>query len=275
MGEGDLSVRADVAHRGRHGTEITELGTQFNQMADNLQTSFAQLAAERDALRRFMADASHELRTPITALKNFNALLLSGADDDPEIREEFLRESQSQIERLAWITSHLLDLSRRDAGLVPPEIADHDLREVVRAAVAPFEPLAAEHAVTLETRFPNRVVSVRCDRAQLEMALTNLLDNALKSTAAEDSVSVSVADADAGPMITVADTGVGIQPEDLPHVFERFYRGSRQGAPYEGVGLGLAIVKSIVDAHGGTVAIDSTPGEGTRVTITLPRESTI
>ena len=119
MSSGDLSTRAPV--RGKD--EIGRLAGQFNQMAERLEASFAELAAERDALRRFIADASHELRTPITALRNFNDLLQGAAADDPVARAEFLAESQVQLDRLEWITRNLLDLSRLDAGLVALDIA--------------------------------------------------------------------------------------------------------------------------------------------------------
>ncbi|MBN1246139.1 MAG: HAMP domain-containing histidine kinase, partial [Anaerolineae bacterium] len=273
MGAGDLSVRADVTRRRRYGREIGELAMQFNQMADSLQASFDELAAERDALRRFIADASHELRTPITALKNFNTLLLDGAADDPATREEFLTESQAQIERLAWITGHLLDLSRRDAGLVPLALGEHDLRDIARSAVAPFHPRAQAQDINLIVDLPEDPVALRCDHAQLEIALTNLLDNALKFTPAGGTVNVAVNRDATHAAVVVADTGVGIDPEDLPHVCERFYQGRHPGTAQQGVGLGLAIVKSIIEAHDGTIAIDSTPGTGTRVTVELPIRS--
>jgi signal transduction histidine kinase len=261
MGAGDLSVRADI----QTGGEIGALAGQFNQMADSLQGNIRQLEAERDALRRFIADASHELRTPITALKNFNALLQGPAADDPQAQAEFLAESQTQIERLAWITGNLLDLSRLDAGLLELDLGDCDLREVLDAAAAPFRPPAAEKGVTLVLDTPDTPVTMTCDRHRLEMAVGNLVDNALKFTPAGGEIRVSLVRGAERILVRVRDTGAGISPEDLPHIFERFYRGRGETVP--GSGLGLAIVKSIVEAHGGEVSVESEAGKGTEITL--------
>jgi signal transduction histidine kinase len=261
MGAGDLSVRAEVKSKG----EIGELANQFNHMAGRLESSFQQMAEERDALRRFITDASHELRTPITALKNFNALLLDTASEDPQARAEFLAESQAQIERLEWITGNLLDLSRLDSGLVELDLVEHDFREIIKGVLVPFDPLAEEKGVALSTDLPEAPCTFTCDRGRLEMALSNLLENALKFTPQGGEVEIGLTCQD-GIQVWVRDTGVGIQPEDLPHIFERFYRG--RGQAESGSGLGLAIVMSIVEAHGGEVGVESTPGEGTTVRIT-------
>ncbi len=267
MGSGDLSARAEVKTRG----EIGELASQFNQMAASLQSSFDQLAAERDALRHFIADASHELRTPITALKNFNTLLLGPAADDAAARAEFLAESQAQIERLEWMTHNLLDLSRLDAGLHPLDLSEHDLREIVESAVATFSPRATENQINLRVCLPEHACLWACDRARLEMALSNLLDNALKFTPVHGQVTVTLESQPGQILVGVRDTGAGISPEDLPHIFERFYRGKAMEA--EGSGLGLAIVKSVVEAHGGQVKVESEQGQGTLVTLQFPMDS--
>jgi signal transduction histidine kinase len=267
MSAGDLGVRARVKGK----DEIGELAAQFNHMAGQLQASFAQVAAERDTLRRFITDASHELRTPITALKNFNELLQEAAAEDPEARAEFLSESQAQLDRLAWITQNLLDLSRLDAGLAPLEIAAHDAGEIIASALAPFKARARDKFITLETSLPETPSELRCDRARLELALSNLLDNAIKFTPQGGQVLVSVEEAGQGVHIRVEDNGAGIHPDDLPHVFERFYRG--RGATQEGSGLGLSIAHSVVQAHNGQIHVESEPGEGARFEIILPGEA--
>jgi signal transduction histidine kinase len=270
MSAGDFSVRAEVAGQDETG----RLAGQFNQMAGQLQESFAQLAAERDSLRRFIADASHELRTPITALKNFNELLQGAAADDPQARAEFLAESQAQIERLEWITHNLLDLSRLDAGLAALDIHKHDLRDLIAAAAIPFRGLAAEKGIELAICTPGSPLEISADRARLEMALTNLLDNALKFTPPGGSVELGAQEQrsaeKAGPAARfwVRDTGPGISPDDLPHIFERFYRGRTAGR--QGSGLGLSIVQSIVQAHGGSIQVESEPGAGARFIIEWP-----
>lgn len=264
MRAGDLSARAPAAG----SDEIGALARQFNHMATSLEVSFGELAAERDALRRFIADASHELRTPITALKNFNALLLNQAADDPAAQAEFLAESQVQIERLEWITQNLLDLSRLDAGLVALEFAEYDTVELLEIASSPFKPAAQDKGVDLHLLPPENPVTVRVDRPRLVLALSNLVDNALKFTPRGGLVQVGAGRTEAGRVqLWVQDTGIGIDPADLPHISERFYRG--RGTGTTGSGLGLAIAQSIVHAHGGQLIVHSTPGAGSRFTIQL------
>ncbi|MCS6845566.1 MAG: HAMP domain-containing histidine kinase, partial [Caldilineales bacterium] len=265
MGAGDLSARAPVTTQ----DEIGQVATQFNRMAERLETSFAELAAERDALRRFVADASHELRTPITALRSFVELLQGPAADDAEARAEFLAESAAQINRLEWITQNLLNLSRLDAGLVSLDLAVHDAGEIVADTAAAFKARAAEKDIALAVETPDRPLLVRCDRPRLELALTNLLDNALKFTPSGGAVTAGAKATPAGVALWVSDTGPGVDPEDLPRIFERFYRGRNNGAP--GSGLGLSIVHSIVQAHHGRVTVDNRPGEGCTFTIEIPR----
>jgi signal transduction histidine kinase len=264
MNGSDLSARVPV-----HGQdEIGQLARQFNQMAGRLETSFAELAAERDALRRFIADASHELRTPITALKTFNELLQSGAADEPSARSEFLAESQIQINRLEWITHNLLDLSRLDAGLIHLDLARHTVGELIETAMAAFKNVAQEKGVTLVIHQPLLQLTLCCDHARIESALCNLLDNAIKFTPAGGQVEIGAEQTGKYMRLWVRDNGPGISPDDQPHIFERFYRGQAGGA--EGSGLGLAIVQSVVQAHDGRVSVESQPGQGSRFLIELP-----
>ncbi len=267
MGQGDLTTRTQIATR---RDEIGQVANQFDQMATKLQGAFAELQSERDALRRFIADASHELRTPITALRMFNELLQGRASSDENTRAEFLSESQKQLNRLEWITQNLLDLSRLDAGLSKLSLAQEDLGEVAASIAAGFKPAAMEKQVTLLVRKPQQPVLAQVDRARMEMALSNLIENAVKFTPGGGQVEVSVRRAECGVELSVSDSGMGISADDMPHVFDRFYRGQNAGG-VQGNGLGLAIVQSIAQAHGGQARVISEAGQGSTFVIEVAR----
>ncbi len=265
MSDGDLAARAAVGRR----DEIGALAGQFNTMAANLEKSFLDLRAERDALKRFIADASHELRTPVTALATFNELLLGSAATDPGARQEFLQESQAQIAKLHWITANLLDLSRLDAGIASLTMADHDASDIVQSAAAGLRARARDKGVALQVEKPGASLALSCDRNRVEMAISNLIGNAVKFCDKGGTVRVSVTPEGSMARFDVIDDGPGISAEDLPLVFERFYRG--RGAQSEGAGLGLAIVKSIARAHGGSISVESEPGKGSRFILRIPK----
>jgi signal transduction histidine kinase len=263
MQTGDLSARA--ATHGRD--EVHRLATQFNAMAQRLEASFGELKGERDTLSRFVADASHELRTPITALQMFTELLES-SNEDPQERAELIQEIQAEVARLTWITNNLLDLSRMDAGMVQLNLELCQAAEILQAAISARQTLAAERGIGLQITPPPPGMVVSCDRPRMELALGNLLDNAIKFTPSGGKVHAGI-QVEAGEIsFWVKDNGPGIQPEDLAHVFERFYRGKDRNVP--GSGLGLAIVKSVVELHQGQVEITSLPGQGACVSIRLP-----
>lgn len=264
MGEGNLGIRAPEAGP----LELRHLAVELNRMAERLQGTFAALARERDALRHFITDASHQLRTPLTALRTFLELLQGPAAEDPEARAAFLAESQAQVDRLTWITHNLLDLSRLEAGLISLDLAPHALDDLLRAAVSLFREGAARKGITLSLDLPPEPVEGVWDRWRLEMALANLLDNAVKFTPPGGRIVIGARLEGPRVRIWVEDNGPGIDPEDLPHIFERFYRG--RNAPAEGSGLGLAIVRWIAEAHGGQVAVHSQPGQGSRFELILP-----
>jgi signal transduction histidine kinase len=269
VAQGQLDERA-----ARSGVlEIDELGQQFNVMADRLSGTLRTLEADRDRLREFVADVSHELRTPIAALRMYTELQRDG-DVDETTRREFLDRSLDQIQRLDWLSTNLLDLSRIDAGIYPLDMRTGDLRDPVQAVVQALSDSAVEHGVSLESTVPAQPVELRFDRERVVQLMTNLIGNAIKFTPRGGAVSVMVEERPTDVVIEVRDTGAGIPADELPHIFERFYRGTNTGeARASGSGLGLAIVRSIVEMHGGEIDLASEVGKGTQVRITLPRQA--
>ncbi len=271
LAEGHLDARVNIPTNSP--PEVQELAGAFNHMAERLQESVTIISEDRDRSREFLADVSHELRTPIAALRTFNELLLEGAAEEPETRDEFLRGSRQQVERLDWLAANLLELSKLDSGLVALQLRNEDLRTAAEDAVDHAEPRAERKGVELRTHLPDEPVIQPHDPPRLGQVLGNLIGNAIKFTSAGGHVDVIVAATDEGASLTVKDDGVGIDPDELKHVFDRFYRGTRR--PKEragGSGLGLAIARSIVDMHHGRVSISSTPDVGTEVLVTLPRD---
>jgi signal transduction histidine kinase len=272
LAEGDFDARVPET-AGSSSPEVAELGVAFNRMADRLQESIDLMRRDRDRSRDFLADVSHELRTPLAALRTFNELLQEGAVQKPATQAEFLESSRSQIERLDWLAQNLLELSKLDSGLVALDLRPEDLRTTIQAAIEQAEPAAARKGVSLTAELPERAVRQRHDPPRVAQVLSNLIGNALKFTPSGGAVQVALHPTRTGAQIQVRDTGVGIAPEELPHVFDRFYRGARTGeVRASGSGLGLSIVRSIVEMHGGRVAIESEPGKGTAVIVELPRE---
>ncbi len=271
LAEGKLDARVDVAPT--WAPEMSELASAFNRMAERLQESMEYIRHDRDRSREFLADVSHELRTPIAALMTFNELLRDGAVNDPGTRQEFLETSHEQIERLDWLAANLLELSKLDSGLIALELRPDDLRSLVESAVQQAEPGAKRKGVELTAEVPGQPLRQRHDSQRMGQVMSNLIGNAVKFTPSGGSVTVSLRGTRAGAVITVRDTGTGIDATELPHVFDRFYRGSRSTEMRAaGSGLGLSIARSIVEMHGGRIAIASTLGKGTAVEVLLPKE---
>jgi signal transduction histidine kinase len=272
LAEGDLARRvpSEVIEDGP--VELSELGLQFNAMAERLQESVEIIRRDRDRSREFLADVSHELRTPIAALRTFNELLTEGAADDPSARAEFLETSRAQLERLDWLAQNLLELSKLDSGLVLLDIRPEDLRSSVEQAVEQSAATARRRGVELTMTRVDTPIPIRHDPGRIGQVVANLIGNAIKFTPRGGAVRVDVhGEADGGASITVVDTGIGIEPAELPRIFDRFFRGSRASeARGSGSGLGLAIVRGIVEMHGGTVTVESRPGAGATFRVTLP-----
>jgi signal transduction histidine kinase len=273
LSEGKLDVRVPAPSG---SPEMSELTTAFNTMAERLQQSIEFISRDRDRGRDFLADVSHELRTPIAALRTFNELMADGEMVDETTRHEFIEQSRQQIDRLDWLATNLLELSKLDSGLLLLDLRPDDLRAVVESSVQQAQPSAERKGVALVLEIPEVPVRQRHDPQRMGQVVGNLIGNAIKFTPTGGRVEVELQPTDDGAQIRVADTGVGIDPSEMPYVFDRFYRGARAAeSRAAGSGLGLSIVRSIVEMHNGRVAISSRPGKGTEVSISLPRDVSV
>ncbi len=253
MAQGDLAARADVGRKDELGT----LARSFNQMA-------GQVAETVTTLRRFVSDAAHEIHTPLTALRT--NLELAYQDTGPE-GGEYLVKAQAQVERLEALSGGLLDLSRLESPAQEPRLAPVSLLPLLNELGELYASRAEQAGVAFEWSLPEMPVTVRGDEAQLKAALANLLDNALKFTPEGGRICLGCRQEAGTAVLWIEDTGIGLAEADLPHLFERFYRG-RNAAPYPGSGLGLAIVKAVVEGHEGKVQAERTE-QGSRFTISI------
>jgi two-component system OmpR family sensor kinase len=260
---GDLSRRVE---RAEDRTEVGRLGLALNRMLEKIEEGVTALEASEAKLRRFVADASHELRTPLAAVRAYAELFSRGAADHPDDLERSMKGISRESERMSVLVEDLLLLAHLDEGR-PLEREPVALDEVVAEAV--------ETARTLEPGRPVEVelapAVVEGDRDRLRQVVDNLLSNVRSHTPADAPLRVGLARADGSAVLTVADSGPGMDEEQVAHVFERFYRADPSRARSSGgAGLGLAIVAAVVEAHGGSVDAESAPGDGTTFRVRLP-----
>ncbi len=246
--------------------ELGRLAETLNQMMARLERSFA-------ALRRFTADASHELKTPLTVVRAGVERAITRPDAPPETLAA-LEETLQEVNRMTELLDSLLTLARADEGRAELHREPVDLRQIIEEAGETGELLAEHAGVGIDIRLPSEPVVVSVDRSRVRQLALNLIENAVKYTPRGGQVSVELGSSNGRAVFTVADTGIGIAPGDLPHVFDRFWRADSartRTSERAGTGLGLAICKWIAEAHGGTIEVQSRPGRGTTFTVGLPR----
>lgn len=221
--------------------------------------------------RDFVANVSHEFRTPLTAIQGFAETLLAGAMNDPEYRARYLGIILDHSRRLARLTEDLLELSKMDADRLEMEIRRVSVSLLIEGCVETTRHRAQEKELELVAAMPNKVPDIACDRRRLAEVLQNLIDNAVQYTLPHGKITVSAKARDAEIVFTVADTGIGIPKADQSRIFERFYRvDAARSREAGGTGLGLSIAKHIVEAHGGRIWVDSELGQGSQFHFSVP-----
>jgi signal transduction histidine kinase len=258
MEQGDLGARVVLPQERQQ--EFLSLANSFNGMA-------AQVEQTISTLREFVADAAHELHTPLTALQA--NIELARNERNASARSRYLARAHEQSQRLEVLVQSLLDLSRIEAAESKSGFAPVDFIQIVREVGEQFASRAEQADRSFTMNIPEDTVQVLGNEMQLRQIVINLLENALKFIPDSGWISLNLEPSSDQVTLTVSDSGIGIPPEDLPHLFERFHRG-RNASEYPGNGLGLAIVKAIANAHKGDVAVQSEPKQGTSVSISFP-----
>jgi len=267
MADGDFSRKIAVESK----DEIGILAETFNDMALQIETMLEELKKAEMLRREFVANVSHELRTPLTSIRTYAETMSDNQGIPQETEEEFLRVIINESDRMTKIVQDLLELSRFDSGNSKLTLEEFPVEKSVRdvyAAIA-LEAKKRSHVINLELEW--KLPRIVGDRARIEQVLMNIISNALKYTPDGGRIDIYVGSLMDSVWIRIEDTGIGIPEEDLPRVFDRFYRVDKARTRESGgTGLGLSIAKEIVTKHGGDIKIESTQGKGTSVTITLP-----
>ena len=264
---GKLSLR--VPEEGRD--ELSILARAFNKMASNLEGA-RQKQEEMDTSRRnLIAWISHDLRTPLTSIRAILEALGDNVVDDPATEERYLKTVQNEIRGLSHLIDELFTVSQMDAGGLVLDCQFNSLGDLISDTIESFSELAVRQNVTLQGSIPEGLDPVWMDARQLGRVLDNLISNALRYTPAGGVIAIQATRQDGEIRVDVKDNGEGIHSEDLPRIFDLFYRGEKsRSRGTGGAGLGLAIAYGVIDAHGGKIWVDSRPGSGTCFSFTLP-----
>ncbi|MBZ0277292.1 MAG: cell wall metabolism sensor histidine kinase WalK [Anaerolineae bacterium] len=271
LSKGDLSTRVPVSGN----DELADLALTFNMMAAQLQELDATKRLVEQSRRDLVAWVSHDLRTPLASLRLVIAALLDGVVDDPQTVNRYLTTAQNEIENLNRLINDLFELAQLDAGHIELRPEQTSLADLISDTLSGMRALAEQRGIRLAGQADPHADPVYVDPEKIQRVLSNLITNAIRHTPSGGTVTLATAAVGDLAEVTVRDSGEGISAADLPHVFERFYRGERarthESGGQRGVGLGLAIAHGLVEAHGGTITVRSEPEQGAVFTFTLPR----
>lgn len=259
MAKGDYRHRVRVKGR----SELAQLAAAFNLMSEQVYNL-------DEARNQFVSNASHELKTPLTTIKLLVESMMYEPEMDPTLRLEFLGDIDKEIDRLTLVVGDLLTLAHIDSHKLRLRRREMELADTVRESVDRLKPLAQKSGLKLEMHVQD-VCEMFADPDRLSQVCYNIIENAIKYTPAGGKISIDLRKDGRDAVMEITDTGVGIPAEDLPHIFDRFYRVDKaRGRDTGGTGLGLSIVQQIVRLHGGSVNVQSKVGEGTDFTVQLP-----
>jgi signal transduction histidine kinase len=266
MVAGNLGERVQVRAR----TEVSDIASHFNRLAASLQQKISELEDERDKMKRFIQDITHELKTPLTGLSGSVHALQNGAQDDPSQRQLFVGNIGRDSERLAELVSRMLEIQKLEYDALKP--VRFDIASLADKVAAGFEADAARRGISFEVEGGG--VECVADPGKIERVLENLVENAVRHSPDGGVVRIESRRETGSVVVDVSDEGDGIEPTDQPKVFERFFRGPKTGTGKLGAaGLGLSIAREIVQRHHGEIGVESVPGQGARFYFRLPATS--
>jgi len=267
IAEGQLAARVSVEGR----DELAQLAATFNQMAAQLQAAEHKQRELEQMRRDLVAWVGHDLRTPLTSIRAILEALADGVVDDPSTVHRYLHTAQQDVLALSHLIDDLFEMSQMEAGGLRLELLPNSISDLISDTLERFSALAARQEVTLSGQVAPHTDPVRLDAQRIGRVLYNLVGNALRHTPAGGQIELTARREPGNLRVEVRDTGEGIRPEDLPHVFEQFYRGEKsRSRATGGAGLGLAIARGIIDAHKGKIGVESEPGKGALFYFTIP-----
>ena len=268
LAEGDLKTRVPVQGR----DEVAMLATTFNQMAMQLETADLKQRELEKMRADLIAWVGHDLQTPLASIRAILEALADGVVDDPETIKRYLNTAQRDVRSLSALIDDLFQMAQLNAGGIQLDIDNSSLADLVSDTLETFAELASRQDVQLAGSVDPHIDPVRMDTRRIGRVLNNLISNAIRHTPAHGEVKVTARRTNSGVEVSVEDTGEGIRTEDLPHIFDGFYRGEKsRSRATGGAGLGLAISRGIVQAHGGEIDVETEHGHGSRFTFHIPK----
>ncbi len=268
MGQGNYAQRVEPP-KGKD--ELERLALSFNTMAERIEFDMNELRRQEELRRDLIASIAHDLATPLTAIQGFSEALADDVITEAGARQETAQLIGREVQRLRRLVGDIQQMTSLESGRAHLEFAPLDIRSLVDETLAVIEPECEQAGITVQNEIAPTTPPVVADSDRITQVLLNLLDNARRHTPAGGTITVSARQVGELLEVEVKDTGIGINPEDLPFIFERFYRADRsRTGTTGGSGLGLSIVKAIISAHGGTAHAESTTGAGTSIFFTLP-----
>lgn len=267
MAGGNYQQRVDI----QSNDEIGLLANSLNTLASRLQEKISQLEQQEQIRGEFVTNVAHEIKTPLTVMQGFTETMIDGLVKTEKERDEYLRNILDEINRLKRLVNELLDLKRMEEGHFDFDQEPCDLQEIIDQVQRKLSQLAVEKGIQLKINVEKKLPFVSCNSDRIERVLINLIANAIRHTPTGGKIEIFVTPKANQVHLRISDTGEGIAPEDLPLIWERFYKGDKSRVRTQGgTGLGLAIVKRIVEGHGGQINVESKINQGTTFNIVLP-----